>query len=178
MTGNYPHNDGVFSNPGGYRRLQGKFNTLPVWMHNAGYDTAWIGKYLQGYVQNVPDPYKAAPGIDEWHATFEPLYYDYDMADNGEKVHYGTKPRDYYTTVITKVATDLIAKQAKEERPLFMTINNLAPHHGKGNAGRCTDVVVPAKRDRRLFANAKVPRGPSYDEADVSDKPDIIAASR
>ena len=175
LTGNYPHNDGVFSNPGGYRRLQGKFNTLPVWMHNAGYDTAWIGKYLQGYVQNVPDPYKAAPGIDEWHATFEPLYYDYDMSDNGEKVHYGTKPRDYYTTVITKVATDLIAQQAKEERPLFMTINNLAPHHGRGNAGRCTDVVVPAKRDRKLFANAKVPRGPSYDEADVSDKPGVVA---
>jgi N-acetylglucosamine-6-sulfatase len=178
MTGDYPHNDGVFSNPGGYRRLKGKFNTLPVWMRNAGYRTAWVGKYLQGYTQEVADPYKAAPGIDEWHATFEPLYYDYDMADNGEKVHLGTRSRDYYTTVINKVASDVITEQAKRKRPLFMTVNNLAPHHGRGKGGRCTDTVVPAPRDTGLFPRAKVPRTPNYDEKDVSDKPDAVRTHR
>lgn len=177
MSGDYPHNDGVFSNPGGYRHLKSKFNTLPVWMHNAGYRTSWIGKYLQGYVQNVADPYKAAPGIDDWHATFEPLYYDYDMSDNGEKVHYGNKPRDYYTNVITRIASDTITEQAKRKRPLFMTLNNLAPHHGKGHGGRCTDNVVPAPRDVDLYKHAKVPRTPNFNEKDVSDKPAAVVPS-
>jgi N-acetylglucosamine-6-sulfatase len=177
MTGDYPHNDGVFSNPGGYRHLKGKFNTLPVWMRNAGYRTSWVGKYLQGYVQNVPDPYKAAPGIDDWHATFEPLYYDYDMSDNGKKVHYGNKPRDYYTNVITRIAENTITEQAERKRPLFMTINNLAPHHGRGHGGRCTDNVVPAPRDVDLFKNAKVPRTPNFNEKDVSDKPGVVVSS-
>lgn len=174
-SGGYPHNDGVFSNPGGYRHLKSKFNTLPVWMRNAGYRTSWIGKYLQGYVQNVPDPYKAPPGIDDWHGTFEPKYYDFDIADNGKKAHYGTKPRDYYTSVITRLADKTITEQAKAKRPLFMTINNLAPHHGKGHGGRCTDNVVPAPRDTGLFKNARVPRTPNFNERDVSDKPkDIV----
>ncbi|MEO7197211.1 MAG: sulfatase [Solirubrobacterales bacterium] len=174
LTGDYPHNDGVFSNPSGYRHLTDKFNTLPVWMHNAGYRTAWVGKYLQGYEEAVPDPLKAAPGFDDWHATFDPLYYDYDIADNGAAVHHGSKPRDYYTNVITKVATDVIADSAEGRRPLYMTVNNLAPHHGGGDAGRCTDVVPPAPRDQDLYADAQVPRTPAWDEEDISDKPDFV----
>ncbi len=172
MSGDYPHNDGVFSNPSGYRNLTGKFNTLPVWMHNAGYRTAWIGKYLQGYDQYVDHPFRQpAPGIDDWHATFEPRYYDYDIAEGGEKVHKGTRSRDYYTTVVTKIATDLVADAAKGRRPLFLTLNNLAPHHGFGKGGRCKDTVPPAPRDVGRGKHGKVPRTPNFDEADTSDKP-------
>lgn len=178
VTGNYPHNSGVFSNRRGYSQLKGKFNTLPVWMRNAGYRTAWIGKFLQGYESGVPDPLVAAPGIDDWFATFEPRYYDYDVAENGESVHYGNRSRDYYTNVITREAADLVERQAKRKRPLFMTINNLAPHHGGGDAGRCTDVVPPAPRDEKAYANAAVPRTPSFDEKDVSDKPPSVQRDR
>ena len=171
LTGDYPHNDGVFSNPSGYRHLTDKFNTLPVWMHNAGYRTSWVGKYLQGYDSYADDPWKAAPGVDDWHVTFEPRYYDYDMADNGEKVHFGNRSRDYYTTNVTRIATGLIRQRAKGKRPIYMTLNNLAPHHGSGHGGRCSDVVVPAPRDIGRFEDARVPRTPNYDEKDVSDKP-------
>jgi arylsulfatase A-like enzyme len=177
LTGDYPHNNGVFSNPSGYRHLADKFNTLPVWMHNAGYETSWIGKYLQGYDSYADDPWKAAPGLDDWHTTFEPKYYDYDIADNGERVHMGTRSRDYYTTHVTKLATDLIKRNSQGKRPLFLTLNNLAPHHGSGHGGRCTDVVVPAPRDVGLYKNAKVPRTPNYDEHDVSDKPQGVIPS-
>lgn len=172
LSGNYPHNDGVFSNPSGYRNLTDKFNTVPVWMHNAGYRTAWVGKYLQGYEQYVDDPFaQPAPGIDDWYATFEPRYYDYDIATDGEKVHKGTRSRDYYTTVVTKIATDLVADAAKGKRPLFLTLNNLAPHHGFGKGGRCSNMVPPAPRDVDLYKHGKVPRTPNFDEADTSDKP-------
>ena len=175
LSGQYPHNNGVYSNPSGYRNLEDKFNTLPVWMHNAGYRTAWVGKYLQGYEQYTPDPFGTpAPGIDDWAATFEPRYYDYSIAEDGERVRKGERSRDYYTTVVTKIATDVIADAAKGKRPLFMTLNNLAPHHGYGKGGRCTNIVPPAPRDVGLFKNAKVPRNPNFNEEDTSDKPAVV----
>lgn len=175
LTGDYPHGTGVFSNRGGYRLLKDKFNTLPVWLHNAGYRTAWIGKYLQAYDLYEDDPYGTpAPGVDIWHATFEPRYYDYGIADRGRQVHQAGHPRNYYTSVITDYATKTIRQQAKRQRPLFMTVNNLAPHFGTGNAGRCTDVVVPGPRDEKAYAGAKVPRTAAYNEADISDKPPFV----
>ena len=174
ISGDYPHNDGVFSNPSGYRHLENKRNTLQVWMRNAGYKTAWVGKYLQGYDQYTDDEFgQAPPGIDIWNPTFEPRYYDYDIGIDGERVRKGERSRDYYTTVVNKIATDVITEQAKKKRPLFMTLNNLAPHHGYGKGGRCTNLVPPAPRDVGLFKNAKVPRTPDFNEADTSDKPAV-----
>ena len=143
-------------------------------MRNAGYRTAWVGKYLQGYEQAVPNRFEAAPGYDDWHATFDPRYYDFEIADNGEAVSYGSRSRDYYTSVITDVTTELIAKRMKRPRPLYLTVNNLAPHTGGGSAGRCTDVVVPAPRDEDRFRDAQVPRTEAFNERDVSDKPEVV----
>ena len=175
LTGDYPHNSGVFANRGGYRRLDQKVNTLSVWMHNAGYRTAWVGKYLQGYDMYVEDHYRIPPpGIDVWHATFEPRYYNYGISDNGERKKEGKAPKDYYTSVIGDFARRTIRQGMKRKRPLYMTVNNLGPHTGSGKGGRCTDVVPPAPQDRELFANAKVARTPSFNEADVSDKPSFV----
>jgi arylsulfatase A-like enzyme len=62
LTGRYAHNHGVLSNrppAGGYRALDGS-NTLPVWLRRAGYSTALVGKYLNGYGQD--DPTEIPPG--------------------------------------------------------------------------------------------------------------------
>lgn len=175
LTGNYPHNSGVFANRGGYRRMDHKINTLSVWMHNAGYRTAWIGKYLQGYDMFVEDHYGIPPpGIDVWHATFEPRYYNYGISDKGERKKEGKAPNDYYTSVITDYARKTIRQGLKRKRPLYMTVNNLGPHTGSGKGGRCTDIVPPAPRDRNRFEDAKVPRTPAFNEADVSDKPSYV----
>src|SRR5262245_45323349 len=48
LTGQYAHNHKVMANKppdGGYGRLDGS-NTLPVWLREAGYETAHVGKYL------------------------------------------------------------------------------------------------------------------------------------
>ena len=175
LTGDYPHNSGVFANRGGYRHIQQKANTLSVWMHNAGYRTAWIGKYLQGYDMYVENQYGIpAPGIDVWHATFEPRYYNYGIADKGERLRERKAPSDYYTSVVTDFARKTIRQGLKAKRPLYMTVNNLGPHTGSGKGGRCTDIVPPAPRDRNRFANAKVPRTPAFNEADTSDKPSFV----
>ena len=51
LTGQYAHNHRVLGNftpHGGYARLD-KRHTLPVALQDAGYATAHIGKYLNGY---------------------------------------------------------------------------------------------------------------------------------
>ena len=183
LTGDYPHGTGVFANLGGYRRFDDKFNALPVWLSNAGYSTAWVGKYLQGYDRYVEDPYETVPpGIDRWHGTFDARYYRYGIADGkGGRDFRGDRPRDYYTNVITDYATRTIrremgarGKKAKRQRPLYMTVNNLAPHTGGGQGGRCSGLVVPGPRDERAFSDAQVPRTAAYNEADVSDKPSFV----
>ena len=64
LTGQYMHNHGVQGNnppTGGYSRLD-HTNTLPVWLRDAGYATAHVGKYLNGY--GAADPQRAAARVD------------------------------------------------------------------------------------------------------------------
>jgi N-acetylglucosamine-6-sulfatase len=178
MTGQYPHNNGVFANRRGYSQLESRANTLPIWMKLGGYRTAWVGKFLQGYPQAVEDPLQAPPGIDEYYGTSKPAYYDYSMAVNGEQVEYGSRSRDYYTSVVTRITTGLIREQARRPRPLFLTLNNLAPHRGSGGRGRCADFLAPAPRDEDAFAGEQLPGGPAFDERDVSDKPPFVPRER
>ncbi|HKH21227.1 MAG TPA: sulfatase-like hydrolase/transferase, partial [Gammaproteobacteria bacterium] len=67
ITGQYPHNHGVFQNVppnGGYTKLNHN-NTLPVWLQDAGYFTSHIGKYLNGYGQ-LTSPTLVPPGWTDW----------------------------------------------------------------------------------------------------------------
>src|SRR5687767_3408294 len=51
LTGQYAHNHKVMANKppdGGHGRLDHS-NTLPVWLQETGYETAHVGKYLNGY---------------------------------------------------------------------------------------------------------------------------------
>ena len=57
LTGLYTHNHEVWSHaePWGFKVLKDA-DTLPVWLQQAGYDTAFLGKYLNGYgSQPAPD---------------------------------------------------------------------------------------------------------------------------
>ena len=51
ITGQYAHNHGVGGNfyPYGWYGMKDRGNTLPAWLQNAGYRTALIGKWLNGY---------------------------------------------------------------------------------------------------------------------------------
>ncbi len=66
LTGQYSHNNEVQGNAwprGGYYKLDGT-NTLPVWLHDGGYETAFMGKYLNEYGER--DEYEIPPGWDYW----------------------------------------------------------------------------------------------------------------
>ena len=72
LTGQYGHNNGVMWNNPAYADLRQKDNTLPVWLQQAGYVTAHLGKYLNLYGLATGDPNQVAPGWDEWDTVLEP----------------------------------------------------------------------------------------------------------
>ena len=61
LTGQYAHNHGVLGNTppnGGFDRFEALHgdNNLAVWLQDAGYYTAMIGKYLNGYANQPAGP--------------------------------------------------------------------------------------------------------------------------
>ncbi len=181
LTGQYAHNHGVFSNSpefeGGYGQLDGD-ETLGVWLQDAGYETAQVGRYLNFY--GVLDPREVPPGWDEWAVPPGPstyLMYDYDLNLNGELVSYGGSPADYQTDVYAELATGFIEDQQGSDRPFFLSITPLAPHDENDERVRSPfDGPRPAPRHRGALAGAELPSGPAFDEADVTDKPSAIAS--
>jgi N-acetylglucosamine-6-sulfatase len=172
-TGQYPHNNGVVSNSPGYSELLGKHNTLPTWLRRAGYRTAHLGKYMNGYDRFSGDGARRAPGWDEWVTLLQPYsYYGYELGVNGERVRYGDSRGDYLTTVLNRSATRIVRKFAEAGDPFYVQLDHLAPHgQSVEKRGSCGRTALPLPGDFRRFAREKLPAPPSFDEDDVSDKP-------
>ena len=78
ITGQYPHNHGVIGNfaPYGWYGMKQRGNTLPAWLDDAGYRTAAIGKWLNGY--GALDAHGEIPkGFDTWRGLLDVSAYDY-----------------------------------------------------------------------------------------------------
>jgi hypothetical protein len=60
--------------------------------------------------------------------------------------------------------------EANDDQPFFLTFTPTAPHSGVAQNGPAT----PAPRHAGMFAGVQAPRTPSFNEADVSDKPPPI----
>jgi len=104
------------------------------------------------------------PGWDRWFVTYDGgAYYDYTASTDGRLTTFGSDPIDYGTDVLARRATSFI-RSTDSDRPLFLYFAPHAPH----------EPAVPAPGDEQAFANLSKWRPPSYDEADVSDKPAYI----
>jgi N-acetylglucosamine-6-sulfatase len=178
LTGQYAHNHGVLSNmapTGGFTKLD-HTNTLPVWLRRGGYHTVHIGKYLNGYRQGVsPD---VPPGWSEWYGSYDPStyrFYGYTLNENGKLVKYGNDPASYQTDVYADKAVGIVRRRAAAKRPFFLWLSFLAPHvGGPPTPGRPALTTLPARRHLGRFATSPLPTPPSFNEADVSDKPGSI----
>jgi N-acetylglucosamine-6-sulfatase len=78
ITGQYAHNHGVGGNfyPYGWYGMKHRANTLPAWLQDAGYRTALVGKWLNGY--GARDAHGEVPaGFDIWRGLLDVSAYDY-----------------------------------------------------------------------------------------------------
>jgi N-acetylglucosamine-6-sulfatase len=172
LRGQYAHNTHILTNlppSGGFKSFQAQgleFSTAPVWLQSAGYRTALFGKYLNGYPP-VEDPTYIPPGWDEWYSpsSGDPYTeYNYSLNENGKLVDYGSSRLDYGTDVFARLAIDFVTRSARSSQPFFAYIAPYAPH------GPST----PARRHASLFNGRLARRDPSFNEADVREKPEYI----
>jgi arylsulfatase A-like enzyme len=183
LTGQYAHNHGVFSSGAGegYPRLIDKGNVLPVWLRRAGYNTIHIGKFMNHYQEGVPNRLDVAPGWDDWHTTLTGVrYYNYGVSANGRLVRYGDDDFDYVTRVLTRNSVQAVRRYAPVRKPFYLQVDQRAPHTGVANRpGRCdgglkAHYAEPDPSDINLFRSEKPPHPPSFNEEDISDKPDFL----
>ncbi len=170
LTGQYPHNHKVLSNKaptGGFKEFDDR-STLATWL-DPTYRTGLVGKYLNEY-----EPPYQPPGWDEW--LVPRAMYNYTATgwflDKGQGGAYATVP-GYQTDAIGALAADFIRRNAPASQPFFLQTSLVAPHAGipadpDDPDGVPTPYVEPAYRD---FFEGSRNTDPSFDEADVSDKP-------
>ena len=153
FTGKLPHNTGVFKNTGqdgGYEAFNAHGNvsqTFAVALEKVGYKTAFLGKYLNGYLPAKAGP---APGWDEWDVAGNGYKnFDYNLNQNGAIVPYGSDPPSYLTDVVSKLGRDFIRKSGSN--PFLIEIATFSPHAP----------YIPAPRDANEFPEPPVPSNPS-----------------
>jgi N-acetylglucosamine-6-sulfatase len=173
ITGQYGHNNGVLHNS--YGGLEDKGNVLPEWLRARGYRTAHVGKYLNGFERNLGAVTDPAPGWDQWFTLLQLKYYGYDVATGGGAVRFNHRPSDYVTRVLTERATSWLERFLPRPRPLYLQLDEFAPHFGAGDkGGRCDHAPVPAPQDRDRYLNAAMPSKPSFNEARNDDKSQLV----
>ena len=167
-TGQYAQNNGVRHNKGPF----GGFEALDPdreateWFRDAGYQTAFVGKFLNGY---GPEDGRPA-GWTHWDAlqtgTYD--YRDFSLAGDGTVREYTDS---YVTDVISEHTNQAIRDLARADRPFVVYSWHLAPHYRITGGERALPPAAP--QDRGLFQDARPPSldDAAWNEDDVSDQP-------
>lgn len=180
LTGQFAQNNGVRTNEGqehgGYRAMNSYRHTLGPWLRSAGYRTAFLGKFLNGYRSRSP----RIRGWDEWHPLLEDRgayrYYDFSMRHNDTIRHH---PRVHVTDLLAAQSAKLVRRFATKRRPFFLWQSHVAPHGAcvaDGDA-RCWGPPVPAQRHARMLGGVRPPSfgDPAFMEEGVTDKPSYLS---
>lgn len=148
LTGMYAHNHGVLEN-----NYELKQKTFFEYMHENGYNTGLVGKYLNSWKGEM------RPEFDYWvsYKHGETRYLNPLLNVNGKWIrHQG----EYVTYSLGNYAMDFLDQAAKKSKPFVLLLAVNAPH----------EPLTPAPEDISMELELP-PRPPSFNEEDVSDKP-------
>ncbi|MDZ4289361.1 MAG: sulfatase, partial [Prosthecobacter sp.] len=136
LSGVYAHAHGVTNN---FTEYPDTMTSFPRALHDAGYATAYVGKYHMGEDNDEP-----RPGFD-WFVTHkgQGKYFDTEWNLNGTKREV---IKGYYTTVVTDLTLDWLKKQSAD-KPWCMFLGHKAPH----------SFYTPEPKYERAFEDVRVP---------------------
>ncbi len=155
MTGTYGHINGVLTNEGSDPNP--RLPQLGQLLQQAGYETAFVGKWHQGSTGGRDWP---RPGFDTWYAFGgQGSYTDWTINHNGERI----KGEGYLTDHLSRFADDWIRQP--HDRPFCIFVWQKAPHSPH----------IPAPRHDNAFDDVETNPPVSYGE-DLGDKPDWARA--
>ena len=154
LTGMYAHNHEVHVNED---KLN--FPTMIVDLHKNGYYAGIVGKYLNSW-KGEP-----RPEFDYWVSFFGgtiPNYYDPDLNINGK----WEKKTGYITYLFKDYVLEFLDSASRQNKPFLLYFAPNAPHAP----------YTPLKEDKGLYNDLPPVSYPSYNEADISDKPASISS--
>ena len=175
LTGMYAHNHKVYWHdaPYGYRAFDDS-RTIGTSLSAAGYNTAFVGKYLNGYgtdpskVSGLPSWKYQPHGWSDWYASFQGSkaskshggtynYWDSPYNINGRVVN---KFRGrYQTDVVGDFSVALSRKYHDSTKPFFMYVSYVAPHMG---GGREADDPKNVRDSNGTLREFKTPARPGW----------------
>jgi arylsulfatase A-like enzyme len=164
LRGQYAHNTHIYGNSlpsGGWEKFRnrGEQNSnLATWLNDAGYQTGQFGKYMNSYTElTIP------PGWDRWYAWNGPEEGWSALDDQG--VQKPLKPQEADSGV-SDAALKFLSKHLGGSAPVFAFVNFGAEHD---------PYYYYDQVDDDAFEGMDVPRSPSFNETDVSDKPSYVS---
>ena len=173
LTGQYTDHHGVWTNDA---TLLDPSETVATELRGVGYDTIISGKYLNNMDALVD---KTPKGWTQ-SAIFAGGYYRYRAWVNGVYQYHGSTTADYSPDVFTNQALQFM-RNTPANKPIFAFLTPYDVHEGPDQNGKDPGWNMPVTAPRyEKAANASSCQGignynpPSYDEADVSDKPAYI----
>jgi arylsulfatase A-like enzyme len=153
LTGRYAHNHGVLTNDDAYELERD--TVLSRYLSEAGYDTALVGKFLNGWQYDEDPP----PHFDRWVA-FHGGYRHRIFAFQGRE----RRVRRYTTDVIQAQSLRMLQRFERNDRRPWMLYVAPAPPHSP-------------YQPEPTYQSAPVPRwkrSPAARERDRSDKPPFV----
>lgn len=153
LTGEYASGHTVRGN-----RFKLLKKTFVEYLHEAGFYTGLVGKYL-----------------NSWDGSKRPEY-DYWVSFRGGGADFNDPvlnvqgnfrvDEGYITDVLHGYATEFISSAVQQEKPFFLHLNYNAPHWP----------AIPSAQDHQPKNLSSIPRNPNFNEHDRSDKPKHISS--
>ncbi len=157
LTGLYAHRHGVLDNT---TPLAPGIPTFPEVLREAGYRTAFIGKWHMGGDQDDP-----RPGFDHWISfRGQGVYNNPTLNVNGRR----ESRKGYITDILTDEALHFLKDQ--RDQPFFLWLSHKAVH----------DEFIPAPRHAGRYADRTYPRPATMadTEENYAGKPDWVRRQR
>ncbi len=148
LTSEYAHTHGVIDNTD-HSALSHQLDTFPRRLHDAGYETAFFGKWHMG---NDDTP---RPGFDRWMAfKGQGVYRNPNLNIDGKETHV----EGYITDILNEGALNFVKQP--HAKPFLLYLGHKAVH----------DPFTPADRHKEMYTGDAIPRPPSVDD-DLKGKP-------
>ena len=141
LTGQYSSKHGVIDNNS---KVPEEAVFFPEYLQEAGYNTAYLGKWHMGNADDNP-----RPGFDYWVSyKGQGTYYDPKLNIDGQPV-----AREGYTAdIVTDYALEWLDQVKSDEQPFFMYLGHKSVHAE----------FLPAERHKGMYADVDLELPPTF----------------
>ena len=176
LSGEYSHNHHVYTHldPYGFAAFHDQ-TTIATRLQGAGYQTALVGKYLNGYGEQYRRNGESSlhyepPGWDQWYAGSDHIWafddphygggtYSYDHLVQNVNGKIQSFPGSYATDVLAEQTRRVIDDFGATTAPWFVWWTPTAPHHGLPVE---PDDPAPTRRTDGEFSEWDTPARPAW----------------